>query len=79
MVQSFKKIIDFWDSPVAMADEVGARVETVKKWKQRDSIPGDWWLAIAQSETGQNKNLTVEQMATLAGAKNATALLAATA
>ena len=70
MVQSFKKIIDFWNTPTAMADEVGARVETVKKWKQRDSIPGDWWLAIAQSETGQNKRLTVEDMAALAGARN---------
>jgi hypothetical protein len=35
-------IIDLWDSDQQLADEIGSKLETVRKWRQR-RIPSDWW------------------------------------
>lgn len=49
-----------------MATELGARVEAVRKWRQRNSIPAEWWQAIAATAPGKTAGVTAEVMASLA-------------
>ena len=65
MTDSVRSIIGLWESPEALASEVGAKVEAVRKWRQRGRIPADWWNAIARTGTAQAAGLTVEKMAGL--------------
>lgn len=46
MVQNFRDVIDLWESADVLAAEIGATRAQVRKWKQRDSIPADWWLRV---------------------------------
>ena len=69
MVQSFTEIVGLWPSPDAMAVELGAKVETVRKWRQRDSIPAEWWLAIVEAASRQGHQLAIKDMAELAARK----------
>lgn len=66
MILSFRSIIDLWPSPDALALEIGARVEAVRKWRQRDNIPAPWWSAIVLSQTAQSAEVTFAAMANLA-------------
>jgi hypothetical protein len=65
MVDSVRNIIALWKSPEALAAEIGANVEAVRKWRQRGRIPADWWVPIARTPVGRSAGLTVEQMASL--------------
>lgn len=69
MFQSFTAIVALWPSPDTMAVELGAKVETVRKWRQRDSIPADWWLAVVEGAKRRGETLTVNDMAELAARK----------
>lgn len=66
MAQSFREIIGLWPSPDALAGELGAKVETVRKWRQRDSIPADWWLSVIEAGKTRGQALTSEQFAVIA-------------
>lgn len=46
MVQNFRDVIDLWETAEALAADIGATAPQVRKWKQRDSIPADWWLRV---------------------------------
>lgn len=65
MTTTFRDIIELWPSPDAMAADIGARVEAVRKWKQRDSIPADWWTAVVSAGHG----VTVDDLARIAATR----------
>ena len=69
MAKSFTEIVELWPSADAMAVELGAKVETVRKWRQRDSIPAEWWLLVVRGARRHGHDLSVDALATLAARK----------
>lgn len=45
-METFKDIIGAWPSLEAMAEDAGTTVGAIKQWRNRDNIPGDYWLAL---------------------------------
>lgn len=66
MANSFREVVDLWSSPDALAQDIGAKVETVRKWRQRDSIPAEWWLAVIAAARKREAVLTAGEMAEMA-------------
>jgi hypothetical protein len=64
--QSFQDVLALWDSPDALAEAIGVKVETVRKWRQRDSIPSDYWLRLLESARATGKPVTADDLARLA-------------
>lgn len=71
MTQTFRDIIDLWPSPDALAGEVGSKAETVRKWRQRDSIPAEWWLPVIEAGKTHGHDLTTDAFAGLAARSKA--------
>ena len=46
MIVSFSEIVGLWPSLGAISEDTGASEEAVKKWRQRDNIPADFWETI---------------------------------
>jgi hypothetical protein len=38
----------------------------VRKWRQRDSIPAEWWLSIERAAAKDGLSITVQDLAILA-------------
>ena len=51
------RIMDLWPSVEALADDLGYKVERVKKWRQR-KIPSDEWPAVIEAGAGRAIALT---------------------
>jgi hypothetical protein len=66
MITSFKDIVNLWPTPDAMAAELGAGVETARKWRARNSIPADWWMRVLASRKAIEAGVTAELMTQLA-------------
>ena len=66
MANSFRDIIGLWPSPDALAAELGAKADTVRKWRQRDSIPAEWWMPLIEAAKARSVALSAAEMATLA-------------
>lgn len=73
MVSSFREVVGLWDTPDALAAEIGAGVAAARKWPQRNAIPAEWWLPILRTETAQKAGLTAEVLALLAAREPAEA------
>ena len=78
MPKSFSEIVDLWPSFAAMADDIGAKANTVAKWHLRDRISPDCWLAVAEAaERRGYDGVTVDLMARLAAGTRANTAIAA--
>ena len=66
MAQTFRDIIGLWASPDALAAELGAKPETVRKWRQRDNIPVEWWMLLVDAAKTHGHELTTYEMARIA-------------
>jgi hypothetical protein len=47
--ESFYAVINRWKTVETAARDFGASHAQVRNWKSRDSIPGEWWLAVARA------------------------------
>jgi hypothetical protein len=65
-ISSFRDVIALWSSIDAMASDVGAGRWSAHKWRQRDTIPAEWWSAILSTEVAKDAGLTAELLADLA-------------
>ncbi len=66
MTQTFKDVIGRWPSPDALAAEIGAKPETVRKWRQRNSIPAEWWTRMIEAARERGDTLTADELADMA-------------
>ncbi len=68
MVSTFQEAIDLWPAPapVVLAEDIGTTVERVRKWRQRNSVPGEWFQPIAQAATRRQILLSVDDLARIA-------------
>lgn len=69
-ITSFRELIALWDSRDAMASDVGAKVPTVTKWSQRDSVPAEWWSPILATDVAVRAGITAETFVALAARKS---------
>lgn len=60
-----RQLISLWPKPSAktLAADIGENYETVRKWRTRDSIPADRWLAVEQAARQRGLRVTLEQLA----------------
>lgn len=65
-METFRDIIALWPTPEVLAAEIGEKAWTVRKWKQRDSIPASRWLTVANAARAKGNLITAEQMARMA-------------
>jgi uncharacterized protein YjcR len=63
MSQAHLRIIALWDSIADLANDVGASVVTVRKWRQRQRIPSAHWSALLKAAAAKNKPVTFEMLA----------------
>lgn len=70
---SFRDVIGLWRSPGAMASDIGASVDSARKWFQRDSVPAEWWTALLASRTAQDAGLTAADLVEIAAREPAEA------
>ena len=67
MHDSFSEIIRLWPADDALAGEVGATKEQVKKWRLRDSVPSGWWQPLVDAARKRRfKSVTYQELARLA-------------
>lgn len=71
MTDSFRAVIDLWETDTragaeALAESIPTTPGRVRKWRQRDSIPGDWWHHVAAAAKRDGKPVTLELLARLA-------------
>lgn len=63
MVSSFKEVVALWESPDALAAEIGAGVWAARKWPQRDFIPPERWPSILATPTAKEAGLSADLFA----------------
>lgn len=66
MIRSFEEIIALWPSPEDLAADTGAGIEAVRKWKQRNSIPAEYWLGMVNASERRGFTLTLDDLAATA-------------
>lgn len=59
---TFADIIGFWPSRAALAGDIGVPMERVKKWAQRNSIPGEYWASLLISADGRGISLNATML-----------------
>jgi hypothetical protein len=68
-MEDFRAIIVKWPEPhvETLAADVGASREAVKKWWQRNAIPGEWFAHVRDAAARRRiKGVTTDLMAELA-------------
>ena len=68
MVSTFQEVIDLWPNPSAsvLAADINTTVERVRKWRQRNSVPGEWFQPIAQAAQRRQILLSINDLARIA-------------
>lgn len=59
-------MIKLWPSPDDLAADVGAKPDTVRKWRTRNRIPPEWWQPIIQAAETRGTRLTASELACIA-------------
>lgn len=69
-MNSFRDVIDLWDTRVSFAADVGISPVRASAWWQRDSIPPDWWNRVikAARDSGR-RGVTLKRFAKWAEAR----------
>jgi hypothetical protein len=65
-INSFRALIELWETREAMATDINAKASAVSKWWQRDSIPAEWWSPILATEIAFKSKLRAETLIELA-------------
>lgn len=45
-IQSFSEIVNLWPAAKVLAEDIGEKPETVRKWRSRNRIPSVKWQAV---------------------------------
>lgn len=64
--RSFRAVVALWPTQEALAIDVGASHESVKKWAQRDFIPADWWSSLLSTRTARGAGISADLLTALA-------------
>ena len=70
-MNTFRDVIDCWQSNQILADDIGEKLGTVRKWRVRDSIPPDKWEAVIDMARRRRiKGITAQLFIRLAARRN---------
>ena len=64
-MKSNKQIIELWPSRQDLASDIDEKVETVRKWWQRDSIPAPSWDALIRAAKLRKYPVTAQDLVTI--------------
>lgn len=67
--RSFSDIVDLWPTRDALASEVGASHEAVRKWAQRDFIAAEWWPSLLKTSRAKSAGVTADLLVRLTEAR----------
>ncbi|MGI9489064.1 MAG: carph-isopro domain-containing protein [Geminicoccaceae bacterium] len=71
-MNSYREILSLWRRPSELAEDIGAKANTVSKWGQRDFIPPEWWNDVESAAKRRGfDGVTVRAMAKMAKARAA--------
>jgi hypothetical protein len=65
-INSFRELIELWETREAMAADIGAKASAVSKWWQRNSVPAEWWSPILATEVAFKSKIRAETLIELA-------------
>ena len=66
-VQTFTDIINAWEKPAHLAEDIGEEVGTVRQWRNRDTFPDRVWKAAVEAAARRGiEGVTLERLAAIA-------------
>lgn len=69
MTETHADIIALWPSTNALAEDLSAEGDAVRKWKARRSIPAEYWTAVVRSAKRRGiRGVTLKRLAVLCAA-----------
>ncbi len=63
---TFLQIMNFWPSARVLSADIGAKHANVLKWRQRDSIPPEFWEPLIEAAERREIPVTLQMLATAA-------------
>lgn len=70
MELTFPDVIELWPNAGELARDVGQKRATVKQWKHRKNIPGEYWLPLERAARRRGiENVTLFVLAEIAERK----------
>jgi hypothetical protein len=67
-MNTFGDVIGLWPTAAEFASDVGVGVERARKWGSRNSIPGEWFVPIADAAQRRGFDVTAQRLAEIASA-----------
>ena len=66
-MQTFTDVINRWEKPSDLAEDLGEEVGTVRQWRNRDTLPDRVWKATVEAaERREIPGVTLEVLAEIA-------------
>lgn len=66
-MQTFASIINRWETPAQLAEDIGEEVGTVRQWRNRDTLPDRVWKkTVEAAQTRGFEGVTLEVLADIA-------------
>lgn len=62
-MNSHAEILGLWPSLIDVANDVGAKVVAVRKWRARNSIPPEYWLPLVEAAQRRGYAVTLDLLA----------------
>jgi uncharacterized protein YqfA (UPF0365 family) len=59
---TFLDVMNLWESPVALANDLEVKLSRVYKWRVRRSIPSDCWPQLLKAAQHRGIDLTAETL-----------------
>ena len=71
-IKSFRELVDLWPTAFQMAADIGGNPEMVRKWRQRDAIPPEWWVWILRTTIAKEHEIDAAALTRLAARSKVT-------
>jgi hypothetical protein len=73
-MDSFRDVVNCWESAEQLAADLKEKGVTVRQWRNRDSIPPEYWPRLVVAATGRGfSDVTLELLAALAARRRSLA------
>jgi hypothetical protein len=66
MIKDFRDVVDLCGSPAHLAAALGVEAEAVRKWRQRDRIPSEYWHGVLKVARRLGVRMSADDLTRLA-------------
>lgn len=63
---NFTEVIDLWPSVADLAGDIDEKIDTVRKWRTRNTIPADKWARVVEASKRRRYKITPNLLVELA-------------